>query len=147
MPRRHGRASRAARSSTGRRGAAEAVIPTCRPAARWRPMTPADGTWTSQRERSNLWALALMRRIAIGLGRPVARLLLGPIALYFLLFSGAPSRASAQYLRRVLGRAPTFGERLRHLHAFASTVLDRVYLLQERFDGFDIRIVGTEHLD
>jgi predicted LPLAT superfamily acyltransferase len=109
--------------------------------------TPADGPWTAQRERSNLWALTLMRRIAVGLGRPVARLLLAPIALYFLWFGGAAPRASAQYLRRVLGRAPTFGERLRHLHAFASTVLDRVYLLQQRFDGFDIRIAGTEHLD
>jgi len=110
-------------------------------------MTTRDASWTNERERSSLWVLTLMRWIAVGLGRPAARLLLGPIALYFLLFARRPSRASAQYLRQVFGRRPTFGERLRHIHGFASTVLDRVYLLQERFDGFDIRIEGTEHLD
>jgi len=110
-------------------------------------MRGPEETWTAERERSNLGALTLMRWIAVGLGRRVARLLLGPIALYFLLFGGRAAQASAQYLRQVLGRAPTFAERLRHIHCFAATVLDRVYLLQERFEGFDIRIEGAEHLD
>jgi predicted LPLAT superfamily acyltransferase len=31
----------------------------------------------------------------------------------------------------------------RHIHAFAATVLDRVYFLQERADQFDVRLVGA----
>ena len=110
--------------------------PTARPAA-----------WATQAERSNLRTLQLMRWIAVTLGRPVARLVLHPITLYFLLFGGAAARASRLYLGRVLGRAPGWRERYRHVHHFASTVLDRVYLLRGEFEQFDIRLSGVETID
>ncbi|NUS39963.1 MAG: acyl-CoA synthetase, partial [Lysobacter sp.] len=97
--------------------------------------------------RSSPRVLRTMRWIAMALGRGVARLLLPPIALYFLLFGGVTTRASADYLRRVLGRAPHWRERYRHVHHFASTILDRVYLLQGRFDLFDFHLSGTEHFE
>lgn len=109
------------------------------------PAEPAD--WSRQAERSNLRTLRVMSWIATTLGRPVARGVLWPIALYFLLAGGPAPAASADYLRRVLGRAPRWRERLRHIHHFSATVLDRVYLLQDRLRGFDIRITGVEHLD
>ena len=51
---------------------------------------------------------------------------------------------SARYLARALGRPATWGDVYRHLHTFAATVLDRVYLLQERFDLFRFEASGVE---
>jgi len=109
---------------------------------------PADrADWAHQRERSNLLALRLMRWIATTLGRRVSRLVLHPIALYFLCFGGPATRASSAYLARVLGRAPRWRERYRHVHHFAATVLDRVYLLRGQFGPFEVQATGVEHLD
>lgn len=107
----------------------------------------ADAAWTTQSERSNAFTLRLMRWIAVTLGRRVSRLVLHPITLYFMVFGGAAARASTQYLARVLGRSPRWGERYRHIHHFAATILDRVYLLRGNFDLFDVEVVGAEHLD
>ncbi len=106
----------------------------------------AAADWTADRERSNLWALRLMRWIAITAGRPVARLVLHPIALYFLLAHGKARRASLDYLSRVLGRSAGWGDAYRHILHFASTVLDRVYFLQDRFDQFEITASGAAAL-
>jgi predicted LPLAT superfamily acyltransferase len=107
----------------------------------------AKASWTEQRERSNLWMLRLMRWISVALGRPVARVAVHLIATYFLLAGGQPVRESRRYLERVFGRPPTWRERYRHVHHFAATILDRVYLLLERFDLFDIQVTGTEHIE
>ena len=51
---------------------------------------------------------------------------------------------SARYLARALGRPATWGDVYRHLLTFSATVLDRVYLLQERFDLFRFEASGVE---
>ena len=107
----------------------------------------ADAAWARQAERGNAIALGFMRWIAVTLGRRVARLVLHPIALYFVLAGGPAARASRAYLARVHGRAPTWAERYRHVHHFAATILDRVYLLRGDFALFDVEVVGAEHLD
>jgi len=107
----------------------------------------AEAAWAMQGERSNASTLRLMRWIAVTLGRRLSRLVLHPITLYFLLSGGAAARASADYLRRVLGRAPGWGERYRHVHHFAATILDRVYLLRGDFSLFEVEVAGAEHLD
>ncbi|HEU4644535.1 MAG TPA: acyl-CoA synthetase [Burkholderiales bacterium] len=99
--------------------------------------------WRASPERSHRNALRLMRGIALGLGRRAARAVLHPIALYFLLFSPRARRASAAYLSRALGRPATLRDGYRHFYAFAATVLDRVYLLHERFELFDIETHGA----
>jgi hypothetical protein len=109
--------------------------------------SPSGAGWIDQGERSNRATLALMRWIATTLGRRLARLVLHPISLYFLLFNRKAAAASSDYLRRVFGRPARLVERYRHIHHFAATILDRVYLLQERFDEFQIDIVNSEALD
>lgn len=104
-------------------------------------------SWTRHRERSNLPILRLMVWISLRLGRPASRLVVHGIAAYFLAFAPRAGRASAAYLARVLRRRPTLAERYRHLLAFASTVHDRIYLLNDRFDLFDIEVVGREVID
>ena len=107
------------------------------------PAVPAP-PWTRQRERSQLWVLRVMRWIALSAGRRVARTLLHPITLYFLLTGSAARRASKAYLTLALRRPARWTDVYRHLHTFAATVLDRVYLLQGRHELFDISVVGAE---
>lgn len=100
--------------------------------------------WTSRPERSNTLALRIIVWVALRLGRTPARALLLPISLYFLVFAGAPRRASHGWLTRALGRPPRWHEQFRHFHTFSATILDRVFLLNDRFDLFDLELVGTE---
>jgi predicted LPLAT superfamily acyltransferase len=102
--------------------------------------------WFKTQERSSSFWLRLISWIARHLGRPVARLLLWPITLYFFLFSRGAASYSRQYLQRVLGRRPGAFDVFRHLHSFAATILDRIYLLSGREDLLDIRIHAPEVL-
>lgn len=100
--------------------------------------------WMRQRERSHLGMLRFMVWLSLTLGRPFGRLVLRGIALYFVLFSPKARRASRAYLARALGRKATWMDGYRHVFSFASTVHDRVYLLNDRFDLFDIESSGHE---
>jgi predicted LPLAT superfamily acyltransferase len=84
--------------------------------------------------------LRLIRWIAMHLGRRPARSLLYPITLYFLLTAGSQRRASREFLSLALGRPATLRDQARHFHSFASTILDRVFMLSDRFDCFDLQI-------
>lgn len=103
--------------------------------------------WMQQAERSNMLALRVIVWVAQRLGRPVARLLLYPISWYFVLAVPKARRASIAYLRRVLNREPGWIDGFRHVFCFASTILDRFYLLNGRFDLFDTRMIGQEVAD
>jgi len=103
----------------------------------------AAANWAAQPERSNAIALRFIVWVALTLGRKVARLFLYPICIYFLLFAGNARTASTKYLRKVLGHEPGIKDRFLHIYTFASTILDRVFLLNGRFDKFSINI----HLD
>lgn len=102
--------------------------------------------WFQQQERSSEFWLQTIRWIAMHLGRPVARLLLFPITLYFLIFSIHCRRASKQYLHKVLGRKAGIIDQFRHFHCFAATILDRVYLLTEQERLLDVRIHNADFL-
>ncbi len=112
-----------------------------------RPRDARPPAWTRQQERSNLWSLRLMRWIALSAGRRVARCVLHPITLYFLLMGGTIRRESARYLSRALGRPAGWRDVYRHVHTFAATVLDRVYLLQESCAELTLRTNGIEVMD
>ncbi len=107
--------------------------------------TQAD--WTRREERGNRAALTVMRWLSLGLGRRLSRLLLPFIALYFLLAAPAARRASRAYLTRALGRPATWLDAVRHFHAFASTVHDRAFLLNDRFDQFEIELESADEVE
>jgi predicted LPLAT superfamily acyltransferase len=109
-----------------------------------RPQAPE---WTARPERSNALTLRAITWVALTLGRPLARLLLYPICLYFLVFASAARSASRDYLGRVLGRKAALAERFRHFHAFAAVTLDRLYLLKGELDRFDISVQGAETVE
>ena len=103
-------------------------------------------SWRQYRERSNVTFIRLMAWISLRFGRSASRVLLRGIAAYFLVCAPAARHASRDYLRRVFKRAPRLSECYRHFFTFAATIHDRIYLLNERFDLFDVRIVGAEPL-
>ena len=100
--------------------------------------------WTRQRERSNLTSLRLMRWIALAAGRRISRAVLYVAVFYFVVAGGELFRHSRRYLDRALGRPATWRDVHRHLFAFTATVLDRVYLLRERFEMFEVEATGIE---
>jgi predicted LPLAT superfamily acyltransferase len=100
--------------------------------------------WTRQPERGSVLLMRLIAWIGLRLGRPAARALLPPICLYFLALAPAARRASRDYLRRALGRAPRWRELYRHFHTFATTILDRVFLLNGRLDLFELTVHGQQ---
>jgi predicted LPLAT superfamily acyltransferase len=111
------------------------------------PQALEEADWSQTRERSNMLALRVMAWIAVHLGRPIARLVLVPITLYFLAFAPTARRNAGRYLARALGRKPTLGDRWRHFHAFACTVLDRIYFARGAMAQFDLELTGAELMD
>lgn len=109
-------------------------------------MSPAPPSWRQQQERSNRAILRLMVWISLTFGRRIGRLVLHGIAGYFTLFAPAARRASRQYLQRALGRWAEWRDGYRHVFSFASTIHDRIYLLNDRFDLFAIEVEGEETL-
>jgi predicted LPLAT superfamily acyltransferase len=105
---------------------------------------PSD--WRGQQERSNLAILKLMVWISLTFGRRIGRLVLHGIATYFVLFAPRARRASRTYQERALGRWAEWLDGYRHVFSFASTIHDRIYLLNDRFDLFDIEVHGAEAL-
>ncbi|HQT43031.1 MAG TPA: acyl-CoA synthetase [Halothiobacillus sp.] len=108
---------------------------------------PANATWQGHPERGSQFMLRLMLWLSRHLGRRLSRWVLYPIALYFLLFVPAARRASQTYLARIFGRPARGIEVFRHFFAFASTVHDRVYLLDRHHDLFEIEFVNQELFD
>ena len=79
-------------------------------------------------------------------GRRLSRVVLYPIAAYFVVFAPKAKRASKAYLRRALGRTARLPNGFRHVLTFASVVHDRVYWLRGRHDLFEIEVIGESHL-
>lgn len=107
--------------------------------------------WTEQKERSNTFTLKLILWIALHLRRGFTRLLLHPITFYYLILSPAIRRSSKDFLTTVLGRPTGLKGVYKQIWCFASTILDRVFLLTNRNELFDVQIdnpeVVTELLD
>jgi predicted LPLAT superfamily acyltransferase len=103
--------------------------------------------WKGRPEGGGTIALRLFRGVGRHGGRALARACLYPITAYFLLRRGVERRASRRYLSRALARPATLLDVARHIHCFASTILDRLFLLGDRGeDRFDIAVSGLDPL-
>ena len=103
--------------------------------------------WRRRPEGGGRFALRLVRAIASHGGRPLARLLLYPITAYFLFRRGPERRASIAFLGRALGRPAGLFDGARHVHTFAATILDRVFLLEGKESRFRIEARGLDVLE
>ncbi|MEY2493036.1 MAG: hypothetical protein QOH24_1987 [Verrucomicrobiota bacterium] len=102
--------------------------------------------WADLPERGTPVTLRLIHWVAVGIGRGAARLLLYPITLYFLISAHPARRMSYQYLKRVRAHPVRWWHVFSHIHCFAATILDRVYLLRGEFQHFDVTLHQKEIL-
>jgi predicted LPLAT superfamily acyltransferase len=103
--------------------------------------------WQNRPEGGGRFAIWLIRAIALYGGRRLGRLCLYPITLYFFLRRGPERQASRQYLQRVFGRPASTWQVLKHIHCFAATILDRIFLLAHGEQPFHIETEGLDLLD
>jgi predicted LPLAT superfamily acyltransferase len=103
---------------------------------------PTLAEWTTRRERGSVLLLKIMTFISLRTGRTAGRFILYFIAAYFFAFAPEARRHSRIYLRRALGREPKARDRFLQVLTFATTIHDRVYLVNGQYDLFDISIEG-----
>jgi len=103
--------------------------------------------WLQQRERGSLLGLRLLVGFAALVGRPIARFAMMPVCVYFLVFSVRARAASRNYLARALGHRPGLVDLFRHYFTFATVALDRIFLLKDRHDLFDVTLHGEDVMD
>jgi predicted LPLAT superfamily acyltransferase len=103
--------------------------------------------WTDKAERGSAWLIRVIAWLARTAGRPLCRGLLYPIVLYFVATDGMARRASREFLQKVYGRDARWHEVFAHIHSFAATLLDRVYMAAGEFGRFDVTIEGLNLLE
>lgn len=96
-----------------------------------------------------LWLLYALYRVA---GRLPFRIAVYPVITYYFLTRRLARAASLQYLARLAGYsdgatpAPTWHNGLRHLLAFADTILDKLLAMSGRFRFEGVQVHGREAL-
>ena len=102
--------------------------------------------WIRHRERGSRALLRLMAFVSLRLGRTLSRIPLYGIAIYFFLFAPTARRHSRRYLRLALGRPARARDRFAQILSFATTIHDRVYLINAQFEQFNITLEGEDLL-
>jgi predicted LPLAT superfamily acyltransferase len=100
--------------------------------------------WKAKAERGSAWLIRLVAWLARSVGRPFCRALLYPIVVYFIVTDGIARGASREFLSVAQGRRASWLDVFAHIHWFAATLLDRVYMAAGEFHRFDVTVVGHE---
>ncbi len=108
---------------------------------------PVVPDWVVAKERGTMGMLRLMTLISLRLGRDLSRIVLYGIVAYYFVFAPTPRRHMLKYLRHALQRDPTARDRYHLLLNFASTIHDRIYLLNDEFHLFDVAIEGLDVIE
>lgn len=102
--------------------------------------------WMQRKERGSHFWLGIMTRLSLLIGRRLSRVVLYGIAFYFVIFARGTRQIGEAYLARSLNRKARWRDCYRHVFAFSSTIHDRVFLLNDKFDNFQIDLHGDEQL-
>ena len=105
-----------------------------------------DANWLAQRESGSMVGMRALAWVALRLGRPVARLILRPVALWYVLAARTARRSSREYLGRVMGCPASWRDIYHHLLTFAEVTLDRAYFLSGRHAGFEVHRHGSAEI-
>ena len=100
--------------------------------------------WIGRPEGGSRLAIRMLTAFALACGRGPARVALYAVALYFMLRRGPERCASRAFLGRVNGRPATTAEVYRHILSFSRVTLDRLFLLHEGTERFEIECTGIE---
>jgi predicted LPLAT superfamily acyltransferase len=101
--------------------------------------------WLRVAERGSVFGIAFFVWLSTAFGRTPARFVLRFVVLYYVLFHASLRRVSADYWRRVHGRA-TFTRVYTHVLRFAEAALDRAFIVSGKHRYFRITRTGAEHL-
>ena len=101
-----------------------------------------NNSWRDRSERGSERLKRLIIWLAMHSGRAFCRALLVPICAYFLVTAPRARRASGEFLSRALDRDATWRDSYRHLFVFATTLLDRVFLLHGRHRDLEVTFDG-----
>ena len=99
-------------------------------------------SWKAKAERGSAFLIRFIAWLARVAGRPLCRALLYPIVLYFVLTDDTTRAASREFLAAATGRRVGWTDVFRHIHSFAATLLDRVYMASGDFDRFEVTVEG-----
>ncbi len=99
-------------------------------------------SWKDKAERGSAFLIRLIAWLARVAGRPLCRALLYPIVLYFVLTDRTARTASREFLAAATGRRIGWGDVFAHIHSFAATLLDRVYMASGDFARFEVTVEG-----
>jgi hypothetical protein len=102
------------------------------------------GEWRGRRERGSRRLIRLMIWLALRCGRTACRVLLVPISTYFFVAAPLARRSSRAFMGRALDRQPTWRDTFMHLFVFATTLLDRVYLVNGRHRDFTVEVKNEQ---
>jgi predicted LPLAT superfamily acyltransferase len=108
------------------------------------PQNETAQDWLCRKERGTVPVMKSFVWLALHLGRPIARGIAYGACAYYIVASSRVRQDSRLYLARVLGRRPTFGDIFKHISAFAMVVLDRIYLLNDQIDLYDLTMHGED---
>ena len=103
--------------------------------------------WKTKAERGSAWLISLIAWLARSVGRPFCRALLYPIVLYFVATDGIARRASREFLSVAHGQHARWVDVFAHIHCFAATLLDRVYMASGEFARFRVTVQGDALVD
>ena len=104
--------------------------------------------WRERREAGGHFAIWLIRAAGLYAGRGFARAWLYPITLYFYFRRARERRDSREFLTAALGRPARAWDILKHIHSYAATILDRIYLLHDtNLDRFALSVHGLDQLE
>ena len=99
-------------------------------------------SWQAKAERGSAFLIRLIAWLARVAGRPLCRALLYPIVLYFVLTDATARRASREFLGAATSHPARWVDVFAHIHCFAATLLDRVYMASGDFDRFEVTVEG-----
>jgi len=108
--------------------------------------------WSRIGESTCAWGIWCLYAIHRLLGRAAFRVVLWPVVAYYWLARPAARHASLDYLRRLhratdsTGQAPGARHTLRHLYAFAETLLDKLLALSGRYAFDNVTREGVDAL-
>ena len=102
--------------------------------------------WLTRKERGAVPVMKAFVWLALHLGRRIARTTALIGCAYYLVAFPRVRKESRDYLTRVLPQPPDLSDIFRHLYTFATCVLDRIYLLNDQIDLYDLNIHGEQIL-
>ena len=103
--------------------------------------------WCRTPERGAAWLVHLMLWLMRHVGWFAQWIVLPGITAWFFVTSATARAASRDYLRAVLERPVRHADTLRHIHTFASTILDRALLLTGGGKGIALDVSGLHHVE